>query len=248
MIDRNTFERVQAVLGGSNYRSHELTYANELITCAHCGSPITGECKTKQTKKGEKQYRYYRCTKYNQQDHPRVRLREEELDRQVLVLFDKIKIEDPKVRDWFVRVLQARVRENQKQDEKQAAQINRQLTSLRDQKDRLLNLRLMDEIDEQTFAAKNTEFRDRIAQLTMQLDTDDRSRAEHGELALKVFELSQTLKEKWLTADYRAKRRLLEIVCLNFSLDDVSLVPTIRKPFDVLAEGLDLVENRGGQI
>ena len=30
---------------------------------------------------------------------------------------------------------------------------------------------------------------------------------EQGELALKVFELSQTLKEKWLTADYRAKRR-----------------------------------------
>jgi len=145
-------------------------------------------------------------------------------------------------------VLQTRVRANQKQDEKQAAEINRQLTSLRDQKDRLLNLRLMDKIDEETFAAKNTELRDRIAQLTLQLDADDQSRAEQGELALKVFELSQTLKEKWLTADYRAKRRLLEIVCLNFSLDDVSLVPTIRKPFDVLAEGLDLVENRGGQI
>ena len=30
----------------------------------------------------------------------------------------------------------------------------------------------------------------------------------------------------------------LEIVCLNFSLDGVSLCPTIRKPFDLLAEGL----------
>lgn len=36
----------------------------------------------------------------------------------------------------------------------------------------------MDEIDEQTFAAKNTELPDRIALLTPKLDTDGRSRAE----------------------------------------------------------------------
>ena len=39
-------------------------------------------------------------------------------------------------------------------------------------------------------------------------------------------------------ADYAAKRRILEIVFLNGRLDDATLVPTIRKPFDVLAEGL----------
>ena len=36
------------------------------------------------------------------------------------------------------------------------------------------------------------------------------------------------------------KRHILEIVRLNFTLQDVTLVPTIRKPFDVLAEGLIL--------
>jgi hypothetical protein len=39
-------------------------------------------------------------------------------------------------------------------------------------------------------------------------------------------------------ADYDAKRRILEIVCLNCKLDGASLVPEIRKPFDVFAEGL----------
>ena len=47
----------------------------------------------------------------------------------------------------------------------------------------------LEEIDEATFAAKNTELRDRIAQLSLQLDVSDRSRAERGEVALKVFEL-----------------------------------------------------------
>jgi len=70
-------------------------------------------------------------------------------------------------------------------------------------------------------------------------------RGEYSDLAIKAFELSQSLTEKWAKADYQAKRQILEIICLNFSLNGVTLVPTIRKPFDVLAEGLLLGKSRG---
>jgi hypothetical protein len=63
-----------------------------------------------------------------------------------------------------------------------------------------------------------------------------------------VFELSQRLRQQWLTADYDAKRRILEIVCLNCTLDDATLVPEIRKRFDVLAEGIVSEKSRGGRI
>jgi hypothetical protein len=63
-----------------------------------------------------------------------------------------------------------------------------------------------------------------------------------------VFELSQTLRDKWLTSDYDIKRRILEIICLNCTLDGVTLVPTIRKPFDVIAEGLISKNSRGDWI
>jgi hypothetical protein len=43
----------------------------------------------------------------------------------------------------------------------------------------------------------------------------------------------------------RRQRRLLEIVCLNCRLGDVTLVPEITKPFDVLAEGLVSENSRG---
>jgi site-specific DNA recombinase len=76
----------------------------------------------------------------------------------------------------------------------------------------------------------------------------DRSRDENGELAVKVFELSQTLRQQWLSADYATKRRILEIVFLNCHLDDATLVPTIRKPFDVLAKGLITKDSRGERI
>jgi site-specific DNA recombinase len=51
-----------------------------------------------------------------------------------------------------------------------------------------------------------------------------------------------------LAADCDAKPRILEIVCLNCQLDGVTLVPQIRKPFDVLAEGLLSEKNRGDRI
>lgn len=97
---------------------------------------------------------------------------------------------------------------------------------------------MADDIDQETFARKHTEMRDRLASIKPQVDVLDRSHDETAELAANVFELSQTLRQQWLTADYDAKRRILEIVFLNCTLDGATLVPTIRKPFDVLAEGL----------
>lgn len=109
-----------------------------------------------------------------------------------------------------------------------------------------MNLRLIDEVDDETFAAKNTELRDRIAAFDLKIK--ECSDGNQTDTALKLFELSQTLKDKWLTSDCRQKRRILNTVCLNFKLNDANLEYTIRKPFDVLAEGLDSAENRGDRI
>ncbi|MBX3435751.1 MAG: recombinase family protein, partial [Pirellulales bacterium] len=101
LIDRVTFDRVQKLLGGSIYRSHELTYAGGLIACGHCGRPITGETIQKKGPHGVKQYRYYRCSGYSAEGHPRVRLRERDLDEQMLAFFGRLRIEDEKTRHWF---------------------------------------------------------------------------------------------------------------------------------------------------
>ena len=248
LVDRSTFDRVQVLLGNKIYQSHELTYAGELITCGHCGHPITGEQKTKQGKTGPKSYVYYRCARYNTADHPRVRFQESDFDEQALQLFDRIKIKDPGLRDWFRKVLKAKSSANADFSKDRLSDMKRQISQLQEQEERLLNLRLLDEIDADIFARKSTEFRDRIAQLKMQVEACEQSKLKTSDLAMKVFELSQSLTEKWLNADARRKRQLLEIACLNFRLDDVTLVPEIRKPFDVLAEGLILNESRGEEI
>ena len=112
----------------------------------------------------------------------------------------------------------------------------------------MLNLHLNAMITDGEFSEKNTEIRDRIAQYTLQLEAADCSADEHADLARKAFELSQSLPERWVSADYSTKRQILEMICLNFSLDGVTLVPEWRKPFDVLVKGLLVSSDRGDKI
>ncbi|MGE3239522.1 MAG: recombinase family protein [Pirellulales bacterium] len=246
IVDRATWNRVQALLRIGNNQTHMMTYAAGLIHCGHCGHQVTGEVKVKQTKRGERSYSYYFCTHYREPGHSRARVTEAQLDHQILALFDKMRIADATIREWFRTVLVLQSEGAQHDCAAQRAELQRQATLLVEQQDRLLNLHLADGIDQDAFARKQTELRDRLASIKLQLDVVDRSHDEMAELAVKAFELSQTLTEKWLTAEYDTKRRILEIVLSNCSLVDASLCPTIRKPFDVLAEGLVLKKSGGG--
>ena len=248
LVDRATWDRVQKLLGQGLYRSHQMTYASELIECGHCGCPITGESKTKKTKSGNREYVYYRCTKYHKGDHPRTRLTEGELDAQMLALFDKLRVEDAEFRDTFREQLRKATNWDQRSSAARAKELQEELIRVREQQDRLLNLRLLEEIEADTYAMKAQELRDRESELKLQIDSADRNRHEIIDTAIKAFELSQNLRAKWFAADWAAKRRILEIVCLNWKLDGVSLVPEWRKPFDLLAEGLLTKDSRGDRI
>ena len=54
-----------------------------------------------------------RCAKYTKAGQPRVRVPEADLDKQVLAVFDKMRIEDEGVRDWFRTVLASQTRDAQ---------------------------------------------------------------------------------------------------------------------------------------
>ncbi len=90
------------------------TNINELgSSCGHCGHAITGEQVTKKTKAGENKHNYYRCSKYLTKGHPRIRLREAEIDAQILKLLDSIRIHDESLREWFGMVLRSKTRDDQ---------------------------------------------------------------------------------------------------------------------------------------
>jgi site-specific DNA recombinase len=244
IIDGPTFARVQELLGDKTYKAHELTYAGELIVCGHCGRPVTGEIVKK---KSGKEYVYYRCSRYTAPGHPRIRLREGEIEKQMLDVLVKLEQPEP-IRNWFRSALIARATHDQEQGRARARDVQRQLDEVRRQQERLLNLHLAATIDESAFSTKNAELRDRIAALTLELQATDRQRDERAELGLKVFELSQGLHRKWLTADYPEKKKIIEMVCLNLTLTDGIVCISTRKPFNCLVEGLSVSDSGEGEI
>ncbi len=246
LVDRVTWDIVQVLLGDKVYRSHELTYAGGLIVCNHCNSVITGESVVK--KATGKEYVYYRCSQYTAPGHPRIRLSEEKIDRQMMSIFNKMQVESDDVREWFSSQLRNQTVQGQQFSREQRTEISRQLSLVIQQQDQLLNMRLNSELTASAYASKATELRDRESRLKLQLNACDLGRHENSEIAVKAFELSQNLSGQWFRADYAVKRRYLEIVFLNFVLDDVTLVPTRRKPFDMLAEGLFVSSSRGERI
>ena len=166
----------------------------------------------------------------------------------MLAVIGRMRIENESVRDWIVSVLRAKSKVAEKAAASEREGFQRELESVRKQKERLLNLRLLDEIGADTFAQKQADLRTAEGRLQAKLEGCGRQQSERAELAVKVFELSQALPQKWLAADIAEKRLLLEIICLNWTLDGVKLVPQIRKPFDLLAEGLLVSSSRGDKI
>jgi len=163
-------------------------------------------------------------------------------------VFDRMRIDDDEIREWFRAVLASQTKDPEQESLAQRAELQRQASLTIGQQDRLLDMRLAGEVEADVFAKKQADLRDRLATLKLKLDAVDRSHDETADSASKVFELSQTLRHQWFTADYAAKRRILEIVFLNCRLDDAILVPTIRKPFDVLADERCISESWGTRI
>jgi site-specific DNA recombinase len=249
LVDRKTWERVQAIMNASAvYKNHDMAYAGELITCGECGKPITGERKTKSSSTGDREYTYYRCARYTAPGHPRVRVNEAKLDAQVLEMFESLRIKDEDLVEQIKEVIQAQHDHAYADAKAQRLELHRMENLLISQEKRLVDLYLNGGITMEQQASKATELRDRLARVRLQMEALDRSRVEVTDIALKVFELSQNLRNKWFSADPAAKRAILQAVCLNWTLNGVTLCGQMNKPFDLLAEGLDSLQNRGDRI
>lgn len=179
LIERGTWDRVQTLLGNRQQVTHSLTFAGDLIKCGHCGHMITGEWKVKQTKSGARPVSIW--SEDSTKGHPRTRVRELDLDAQVLGFFDCIRIQNDSIRDWFRAVLASKVRDVRADITAQRAELKPQESMIAGQQDRLLNPRIENQTDESTFAKKSTEVRNRLALITLQLQALNRGRDAHAE-------------------------------------------------------------------
>jgi hypothetical protein len=237
LIDRETWDRVQVLLGQKVYRSHDMVYAGGLIVCGHCEHPISGETKEKQTRGGIRQYVYYRCARYHCGDHPRIRMKEHELDEQILAMFSKMRPDIPAVRSWLITLLQKRIEYAYQADTRKLSELRRLHSLVQGQRNELLNLRLTGAVNDEQFLEKQGELQEQEEKYREQIETSDRQQQQTVALAERAPQVFRIIQDKWAVMPRPTKRRILEIIFENLVLVGGQLAPSNRTPFELLAAG-----------
>lgn len=234
IIDIDTWARTQVLLGRQCYRSHAMTYAGNLVTCGHCGRPITGETKHKTTRNGEATYVYYRCSRYNLDGHPRTRLREEELDLQVRRFFAYLHSWfESNVPDWMYLVVQAKTAIEKGKVKDRAKELKRQHSLALNKQKQLLRLRLDDEISSEEFAKMKSEIEGQLQFLREELEGVESQKKPNPGMSRTAHQVFSKIHKRWNNEDFSFKRPILELLFRGFVLQERDLIPRYRTPLEL---------------
>ncbi len=252
LVDRATFDACQDILNGKNRRfgapQHPL--AGGLFQCAYCGQSITGErIRRKLRGGGVREHVYYRCANNHRgPDHPTVRWKAEDLEQAVVDDLAKLRLPTPEIATWFRTALQAAVIDLTAHLRRQSVALAKRKSELATMQGRLLNAFLAGTVEEDIYKVKSNELKVEAAKADDVLAQLGDAPSSWGETAMALFDWSQGAADLWQGSNNALRREILDSVCLNRTLSDVSLVTTKRKPFDVFAERLDLEKSRGDRI
>lgn len=242
MITEEEFEEAQKVLTrrkqAPRAKKHFYTFKGTM-KCGSCGASITAEQKNKYRKDGSVNHRiYYRCTHKIKDKHCReISVREDVLEKQFLEILDSLTI-PPSFVQWVVKWLYDQSQESTIKQNSILEQQKKRLVKLNDQLHRLLDLRLYNEIDQDTFKAKNEALlaEKRAIEKEMTYDTD--SQEERIRKTIEVFEICQIIRDKLKTGSQEQKKIILQVLGSQFYLKDQKLTVELAKPFKLVQDSV----------
>ena len=229
-IDADLYAQAQSVLHGHNkpkYSKHDIAFRG-MLTCAHDKCMVTAELK-------KQRYVYYRCTGHRG-PCALPRFREQEIAER----FGHV-LEDMRIPEEVVRRIGASLQRVHVQARSQVAQervrLERELATLHSHMDAAYTDKLDGKIAEDFWQRKQTDWQAEEMRLRSRITGQEEDNA--GERLLniqRILELAQNAHSIYLTQKPAQQAELLKKVLLNCTIDAVSLYPTYRKPFDLIAK------------
>ena len=231
LVSRQSFERIQAALRSTaSPRGNRRGFLfRGILKCRHCGCAIVGELK-----KGK--YVYYHCTQARGKcEQPWNR--EEVIDQQMAGVFKAIEI-DQRAVDDVVRALKDSYRGERVFREAEIKRLTKRKAELQVRLDKAYEDRLDGVIDERYWRDISTKWRNEQDSVTAQMERLTGSNRDYVDQAIEILELSKLAYSLYVSRDGSEKRQLLKTVLSNCLFDGVTLYPTYKKPFDLIAEGV----------
>ena len=231
LVTRKLFEAVQAALrgGGGQRQGRKEFLFRGLLRCSHCGCMLVGEIK-----KGK--YVYYHCTQARGKcEQPWIR--EETIDALFGDVFRSIQIDDSTISEIVRALNDSRVKEREFR-EKEVARLERKSADLQSKLDRAYEDRLDGTIEDGFWRDISARWREQQDQVAAQLTKFRAAHRNYIDEATEILELSKTAYSKYLKGEHSSKRKLLQLILSNCTFDGVTLYPTYKTPFDLIAEGV----------
>lgn len=239
MISEAEFDRAQIILGKRGKpqpKTHHFAFTG-MMRCGECGAMITAEEKHKIQKNGNiHHYIYYRCTKRKDPNCTQGSIKEEELNEQINAFLINLSISE-RFKSWAIKQLRQL---NEKETGERTKIYHLQQKAYNDsqrQIDNLLDMRLKELIDDNTYKAKQEALLNEQGELKKRLDqTEDRA-ANWLELAEQTFEFSKNACYWFNNGTIEDKKIILSTIGSNLVLKDrklriepVKLFSMIREP------------------
>jgi site-specific DNA recombinase len=227
LVSHELFQRVRDVFNGHNrgkYGKREIAFRG-LLHCAHDGCLITGEVK-------KEKYTYYRCSGFKGKcetprfTEPEIAAKMGELLKDIYVPLEVV--------DQISANLETRQREMRRESDAQRERLELRLTEIRRKMDRAFAAKLDGSVDEETYQRGMTQ---------MKLDADTLKLAIAGFSgfsadklldAKRILELANRAYSLYISQNSTEQAKLLKTVLWNCDVDEVSLYPVYRKPFDLI--------------
>ena len=185
------------------------------------------------TEKKKDKYVYYRCSGYRGKcDTPR--FTESEVSERLGEILKAIYIPD----DVLKRIENSLLRHQERShrdSEAQRTRLEQRLANVRVMMDKAYDDKLSGNITEDFWQRRMNAWRNEEQQIQMALD--GLKEANNGDRLLdakKILELANKAHFLYLTQNSTEQARLLKLVLLNCAIDEVSVYPSYRKPFDLI--------------
>jgi site-specific DNA recombinase len=228
LISPEAFESVQRIFSGHNkgkYRKHRFPFSG-MLRCAHDGCTVTTELH-----KGK--YVYYRCS-YGRGKCDLPYMREENLSEKLGEILKGIYVPE-NVAELIASSLQSDMDGTEVRRVEQLNVAKQQLARLQARLDKVYEEHLDGKISDDLWERKSAEYRDREMMLEAQVQTLSKPiNAEHALTVARILELANKAYSLYLTRNSEERAELLRMVLLNCATDGVSVMPTYRKPFDMI--------------
>ncbi len=180
-------------------------------------------------------YIYYRCS-YGRGKCDLPYMREQDVSDRLGDVLKNIYVPEAVV-SAIVHSLESGQETSEAKRREQLVAVRQRLAALQTRMDQMYDDKLDGKIDEQFWTRKMAEWRDQERILLATAESLNATPSADRVLTSKrILELANKAHSLYLTRNHAERGQLLKSILLNCTTDGISLIPTYRKPFDMIFE------------